>query len=195
MGATGAPSVLMVGTGEYTTGWAGSGAATSDKSTGIVALVCLDLKRRGKIRRLGMCGTDGNKLPAIRRHMQSVLGEVYSGIEPSEIETWPADGTVDREAYKTAVATFGPGDCAIIFTPDDTHGPIATACMDAGMHVMITKPPVKTLDEHRALAAAAKAADRLCVVEARRRARAPAAIPRLGRAARGLGSSIGVAGA
>ena len=64
------PNVLMLGTGEYTTGFTGSGASNSDKSTGVVALVCLDLQRRGKIGRLGMCGTDGRKMPAIRDHMQ-----------------------------------------------------------------------------------------------------------------------------
>ena len=38
----------MLGTGEYTTGFTGAGASDSDKSTGVVALVMLDLKRRGK---------------------------------------------------------------------------------------------------------------------------------------------------
>ena len=72
------------------------------------------------------------------------------------IETFPADDVVDADAYKTAAAAFGPGDLAIIFTPDDTHFAIAMECIQRGMHVMVTKPAVKTLDEHRALAAAAK---------------------------------------
>ena len=44
-----------------------------------------------------MCGTNGKKLPAIRTHMQTVLGDVYDGIDPSVVETWPADDTVDPE--------------------------------------------------------------------------------------------------
>ena len=48
------PGVLMLGTGEYTTGFTGQGASDSDKSTGVVALVMLDLRRRGKVGRLGM---------------------------------------------------------------------------------------------------------------------------------------------
>ena len=60
------PGVLMLGTGEYTTGFTGQGASDSDKSTGVVALVMLDLRRRGKVGRLGMCGTNGAKMPAIR---------------------------------------------------------------------------------------------------------------------------------
>ena len=138
---TSPPSVLMLGTGEYTTGYvAGLGASNSDKSTGVVALVMLDLQRRGKVGKIGMCGTDGRKLPQIREHMARVLG-VYAGLRPtSEIETWPADGTVDRSAYETALKAFKPGDLAIIFTPDDTHGPIAEAYLAHGLHVMITKP-------------------------------------------------------
>ena len=32
-----------------------------------------------------------------------------------------------------------------IFTPDDTHFPIAMACIEAGLHVLIAKPAVKIL--------------------------------------------------
>ena len=70
----------MLGTGEYTTGFTGSGASDSDKSTGVVALVMLDLRRRGKVGRLGMCGTDGRKLPAIRAHMKAALGDIIQTV-------------------------------------------------------------------------------------------------------------------
>ena len=59
------PSILIIGNGEYVTGFTAQGAANSDKSTGVVGLVALDLRRRGKVNRIGMCGTDGRKLPAI----------------------------------------------------------------------------------------------------------------------------------
>ena len=163
------PNALIFGTGEYTTGFTAQGASDSDKSTGVVALVMLDLQRKGKVGKLGMCGTDGRKLPAIRAHMQRVLGDVYTGIDPSGIATWPADGVVDRAAYREAIRAFQPGDCAIIFTPDDTHLEIASACFAHGLHVLITKPPVKTLAEHNRLAAEARAANRLGVVEVHKR--------------------------
>jgi D-galacturonate reductase len=163
-------NVLMLGTGEYTTGFTGAGASDSDKSTGVVALVLLDLKRRGKVGRVGMCGTNGPKLPAIREHMQRVIGStVYADIDPAAIETWPEDAVVDREAYKTAVAAFAPGDVAIIFTPDDTHMAIAACCLERGMHVMITKPPVKTLGDHLELIRLATVANRLCAIEVHKR--------------------------
>ena len=164
-------NVLMVGTGEYTTGYVGGKAADSDKGAGVVAITCLDLQARGKVGFLGMCGTNGTKLPGIRAHMQRNLGDVYEGIDPSVISTWPADGVIDRDAFRGALASgkFKPGDCAIIFTPDDTHFEIALACIEAGLHVMITKPPVKTLAEHRVIADAARARGVLCVIEVHKR--------------------------
>lgn len=44
-----------------------------------------------------------------------------------------------------------PGDVAIIFTPDDTHFRLAAACIAAGLHVLVAKPIVKTLAEHKEL--------------------------------------------
>lgn len=50
--------VLMVGTGEYTTGYVGGKAADSDKGAGVVALTMFDLRRRSKVERVGMCGVN-----------------------------------------------------------------------------------------------------------------------------------------
>lgn len=58
--------VLMVGTGEYTTGFVGGGASGSDKKVGVVGLTLFDLRRRGKVGKLSMVGTSGHKFPAIR---------------------------------------------------------------------------------------------------------------------------------
>ena len=58
--------VLMVGTGEYTTGFVGGGASGSDKKVGVVGLTMFDLRRRGKVAKLSMVGTSGSKYPAIR---------------------------------------------------------------------------------------------------------------------------------
>jgi hypothetical protein len=44
-----------------------------------------------------------------------------------------------------------PGDVAIIFTPDDSHFNLAAACIKAGLHVLVAKPIVKTLHEHKEL--------------------------------------------
>jgi D-galacturonate reductase len=76
---------------------------------------------------------------------------------------------VEPTAYRDAAESFKPGDLAIIFTPDDTHFDIAMACIERGMHVMITKPPVKTLQEHQQLVDAAKKHNVLCVAELHKR--------------------------
>ena len=60
-------NVLMVGTGEYTTGFVGGGASGSDKKVGVVGLTMFDLRRRGKVGKLSMVGTTGSKFPAIRK--------------------------------------------------------------------------------------------------------------------------------
>lgn len=55
-----------------------------------------------------------------------------------------------------AIASMKPGDVAIIFTPDDTHYSIASAAIKAGLHVLVAKPIVKTLQEHHELVKLAK---------------------------------------
>lgn len=54
-------NVCMVGTGEYTTGFVGGGMSGSDKKVGVVGLTLFDLRRRGKVAKLSMVGTSGNK--------------------------------------------------------------------------------------------------------------------------------------
>lgn len=59
-------NVLMVGTGEYTTGYVGGTAADSDKGAGVVALTMFDLRRRSKVDRVGMCGVNVSKSSVVR---------------------------------------------------------------------------------------------------------------------------------
>jgi len=66
-------NVLMVGTGEYTTGFVGGGASESDKKVGVVGLSMFDLRRRGKVGKLGMVGVNGTKFPAIREETRFML--------------------------------------------------------------------------------------------------------------------------
>ena len=118
--------------------------------------------------RVGLCGTNGNKLPGIRAHMQRQIGDVYLDTDVA-CETFPADGTVDRSAYRRALEQFAPRDAVTVFTPDDTHFDIALACIERGLHVMVTKPPVKTLADHLRLVEAARRNGVLCMVEVHKR--------------------------
>ncbi|RDL32077.1 NAD(P)-binding Rossmann-fold containing protein [Venustampulla echinocandica] len=147
--------VLMVGTGEYTTGFVGGGASGSDKKVGVVGLTMFDLRRRGKVGKLSMVGTSGQKFPAIREHLHKNISQVYNNLDTS-FESYPANDVRDANAYKAAIDAMSPGSAITIFTPDTTHYAIALYAIERKIHVLITKPAVKTLAHHQALVAAAK---------------------------------------
>lgn len=46
-----------------------------------MALTLIDLRRRGKTGRLGICGTNGKKFPEIRQYMQTAIGECYKDMD------------------------------------------------------------------------------------------------------------------
>ncbi|KAK3657992.1 hypothetical protein LTR56_000799 [Elasticomyces elasticus] len=148
-------SVCMVGTGEYTTGFVGGGMSGSDKKVGVVGLTLFDLRRRGKVDKLSMVGTSGNKFPAIREHLNKNITEAYNNLDTS-FESFPGNEERDPEAYKKAIDALSPGDAITIFTPDPTHYPIALYAIQRKIHVMITKPAVKLLKEHQHLMEEAK---------------------------------------
>ncbi|GAB1314272.1 hypothetical protein MFIFM68171_04482 [Madurella fahalii] len=147
-------NVLMVGTGEYTTGFVGGGASGSDKKVGVVGLSMFDLRRRGKVGKLGMVGVNGTKFPAIREHLHKNITLAYN--LDTSFDSYPADDAKDPDAYKAAIDALKPGDAITIFTPDTTHYPIALYAIERGIHVMITKPAVKLLEHHLALLEAAE---------------------------------------
>lgn len=148
-------NVLMVGTGEYTTGFVGGGASGSDKKVGVVGLSMFDLRRRGKVGKLGMVGVQGQKFPAIREHLHKNITLAYNNLDTS-FDSYPDDNVKDPNSYKTAIDALKPGDAITIFTPDTTHYPIALYAIERGIHVMITKPAVKLLEHHIALIEAAE---------------------------------------
>lgn len=161
-------NVLMCGTGEYTTGWTGSGASKSDKKIGVVGLTLFDLRRLGKVDKLGMVGVNGSKFPAIRQHLQENIAEVYKDMDIS-FDNFPDVGKVDSEAYKAAIDKLSPGDAVIIFTPDSTHYPISLYAIERGLHVLVTKPAVQLLSHHNELVAAAQKHNVVCFVEHHKR--------------------------
>jgi hypothetical protein len=61
------------------------------------------------------------------------------------------------------------GDIVTIFTPDDTHFDISMAAITRGLHVMVTKPPVHTIEQHIALHQAAKEHNVLVAIEVHKR--------------------------
>lgn len=159
--------VLMCGTGEYTTGWTGSGGSQSDKKVGVVGLTMFDLRRRGKVGNLTMVGTSGGKFPQIRQHLKEKIGDVY-GLDTS-FNGLPEGDVRDPEAYKTAIARLPKGSAVIIFTPDSTHYPIAKLALESGHHVMVTKPATQLLEHHQELSTLAAKKGLVCWVEHHKR--------------------------
>mgnify|MGYP003308391270 FL=1 len=159
----------MIGTGEYTTGYVHTTASSSDKKAGVTALTLFDLRRQGKIGRIAMAGTNGTKYPAIRKHLQDQINRAYKGMDVS-FDAFPDDGILsDPQAYLRGLDAMSPGDLVTIFSPDDTHFHIAYDAIERGLHVLLTKPPVKILKEHEALIDAANRHEVLVAVEVHKR--------------------------
>eukprot|EP00898_Chlorokybus_atmophyticus_P008948 jgi/Chlat1/9054/Chrsp94S08355 len=126
-------SVLMVGAGEYTTGYVPTAAGTAtDKSKGVVAITMLDMRRRGKVGRLVLCDAVGTKFAAVREFIKTQITDCYKDID-DRMETLPDDDVAfEPTAYRRAMKTMNKGDVVIIFTPDDTHFDITMAAIEYG---------------------------------------------------------------
>jgi D-galacturonate reductase len=164
------PSVLMIGTGEYTTGYVHSTASNSDKSAGVIALTIFHLRQRNKIgMNIGLCGRDGTKFPAIRKHLHEMIELKYN--ISTEFNSYPGDNIAnDKTAYKSAIANhYKAGDICIITTPDNTHHEIAQFAASSGLHVLIAKPMVKRLKHHQNLIQIANSNNVLIVGEFHKR--------------------------
>jgi D-galacturonate reductase len=158
---------LVVGAGEYVTGYVHGGAAASDKSAGVVALIAFDLRRRGKLGRIAIAARDGTRFDGVRRHFAERITAPY-GLDAS-FEAFPGGGQRVETAYKDALARFQPGDAAIIVTPDDTHFSIAMAAVERGLHVLVAKPLVKRLEDHLGLERLARERGVVVAVELHKR--------------------------
>ena len=162
-------SVLMVGTGEYTTGFVPNSLAASDKRAGVIGTTLFDLRRRGLVDRLLMAGTNGTKFPAIRAHLQHAIAKNYRDMDIA-FDSFPADDVLrEPMAYLEALEQVDTGDAVIIFTPDDSHFEIALAAVQRGCHVLVAKPIVKTVNEHLKLIDAANKSHVVVAMEVHKR--------------------------
>lgn len=162
-------NVLMIGTGEYTTGYVPGAAAAPDKKAGVIGVTLFDLRRRGIVDRLLMAGTNGTRFPEIRRHLQQSVAGAYRDMGVC-FESFPGDDVPgDALAYRRALQNLEPGDAVVVFTPDNTHFQMAMDAIDRGCHVLIAKPMVKTVEEHRTIIKAARASQVLVAMEVHKR--------------------------
>jgi D-galacturonate reductase len=168
MADDGPPRVLMVGAGEYTTGVTSSGQRSgSDKKAGVVALAVFDMAKRGLVaKRAAICGRSASpeRWEAVRDHLKASITDAYTGLVadfdqfPKEVGDEGDNSGAAEEGFITALREFArPGDLVTVVTPDDTHFRIAKAAIERGCHVLLTKPPVKTLADHAELVRLARA--------------------------------------
>lgn len=161
--------MLIIGSGEYTTGFVNGQASGSDKGPGVVALCCFDLRERGLLGRILMAGTRGGKFQGIRQHFQKCIAGRYPGMRV-ELDTFPGDEVErDPNAWRFALDQMRPGDAVLIFTPDDTHAEMAAAALEKGCHVLVAKPLVQNLGDHARLAALAAQRGLLLATEVHKR--------------------------
>ncbi|MER7272354.1 Gfo/Idh/MocA family oxidoreductase [Micromonospora carbonacea] len=83
-------------------------------------------------------------------------------IEPEPAAALPADAAVFTD-HAEMLAAAKP-DVVVICTPPHTHLPIARDVLAAGADVLLEKPPVLSMAEHRLLAAALAETGRACQV-------------------------------
>ena len=134
-----------------------------------MAITFTDMRRRGLIDKMVLVDAVGERMPAVRDTMARKIGAAYKDMDLT-MTTLPADDVAfDPQAFRAAISLMNKGDVVTIFTPDDTHFEIALACVEAGLHVLCAKPIVKRLEDHLALAAAAKKHGVLCAVEYHKR--------------------------
>jgi D-galacturonate reductase len=100
--------------------------------------------------------------------MQRAIADAYLGLDVT-VDTFPADHEINENAYISALDDFEPGDAVTIFTPDDTHFDIAMAAVERGLHVLVTKPCVMTLEHHQLLHEAALRKNVIVSVEVHKR--------------------------
>eukprot|EP00049_Salpingoeca_infusionum_P002839 m.60442 g.60442 ORF g.60442 m.60442 type:complete len:419 (-) comp11819_c0_seq2:2407-3663(-) len=162
-------SAVLVGTGEYTTGYVHSAGSKSDKKIGVVGLCMFELRRLGRVDKISLAGTTGSKYQGIRKHLKDNIQDVYNGLDVT-VDTFPEDDVArDVCAYKAAIDTLAPGDIITIFTPDPTHFDIAKYAIERGIHVLVTKPAVMTIDHHNQLVKLAQDNQVLVMVEFHKR--------------------------
>ncbi|CAK9036569.1 Uncharacterized oxidoreductase YdgJ [Durusdinium trenchii] len=124
------------------------------------------LEREAQRDRIALVGTNAEKEPKIQEHFRENL--TFTNIGSKEFEFFPKSGR-DPKAYLSAIKAFKPGDLCTVFTPDDTHFEICKAALEGGLHVLVTKPMVKTLAQHKELVSIAKAKGVLLQIEVHKR--------------------------
>lgn len=138
--------VVVVGVGEYVSGL--SSNEESDKSRGVVALTLFDLRQRGLVEEIVLCGRDPAKEPLLQKHFQKELSAPY-GLN-CDFFYHPKTNR-NESAWREVLDESPQGSAVIVVTPDNLHFEIAEYALRRSLHVLVAKPLVETLAQHKTL--------------------------------------------
>ena len=138
--------VTVIGAGEYVSGL--SPNQDSDKKKGVIALTLFDLRRRGLVGSITICARDPKARQELEQHFKANIETCY-GLD-SSFHYLPKSKR-DVSAWQEAIGAARPGSVVIVVTPDSLHYEIARFALQRRLHVLVAKPVVETLDQHREL--------------------------------------------
>lgn len=139
-------NVLIIGAGHYATGTTAlTGHKPTDKDLGVLLPSVLLLQQEEcLVGQVAVVGTDGTKTRKICHDWISRAEQFFPLVD---FECYPAAGVIDSKAYVAALAHMTKPCAALIAVPDHLHKDVMLACIEAGVHFLVVKPAVTTLDE------------------------------------------------
>jgi D-galacturonate reductase len=142
------PNIIVVGNGEYVSGYNDSVSNNnSDKKKGVILITLLDLKRRKLINEIIICGRSNTKLEKIKQYFNENIQE-YDNLKAIEYKIFADDTLKDKSYEKLFEMHKDTNTYVIIATPDDTHYNIINKAIECNLNCLITKPVVKIYDDH-----------------------------------------------
>jgi len=147
MTQTARPSVLVIGAGMYV-----SGRGTPGFGTVLPTLV--QAQAEGVIGDLAVAATSSGSLRELHSKLAQLNAQFGTRVH---VAGYPKDRAKDPVAYQQALREITRPACAIVAVPDHLHAEIASAVIEAGLHVLVVKPFVPTVAEARRLITLARA--------------------------------------
>ncbi len=138
-------NVLIVGTGMYV-----CGRGTSTYGTVLPAV--LQAAKAGLVGDVLVATRSGKSFGPFEAKWRDVAKMI--GYE-SAYRRFPSGDERDPDAFRRAIGELPDPGAVIVVVPDDLHREVAMAAIEAGKHVLVVKPLAPSLDDARALVAAA----------------------------------------
>lgn len=145
---SGAPAVLVIGTGMYVCG-------RNTDGFGTVLPVLAGAKATGLVRDIYVAGTSAEGIEIAQGKLAGLNARLGTRVE---IKGFPdKDDGRNPFAYRKALSEIPRPACAIVVVPDHLHAAVAEDVIRAGLHLLVVKPLAPTLPEARRMVDLAKA--------------------------------------